>query len=497
MGDVILTMKGIDKSFPGVHALDHVDLEVRRGEVHALMGENGAGKSTLMKVLTGIYSKDEGTITFEGKEVEFTNPREAQDAGIVIVHQELNMLSHLTVAQNIFIGREFMKGKFIDDRKMNEEARKLFDQLGIDIDPTETMSRLTVGKQQMCEIAKAISHDAKVIIFDEPSAALTEAEIEELFKIIRDLRERQLGIVYISHRMDEIKVITDRVTVMRDGGYVGTLITKDCTKEDIINMMVGRVIYEDPKTESQVAKDAPVVLKVEHLNAGRMVQDVSFELHKGEILGFSGLMGAGRTETMRALFGADPKQSGDIYINGEKVDIKTPKDAVSHGIGYLSEDRKRFGIIVDKTVAENSTMASLDEYMKGLFIDKKKEKEVAQKYVDILKTKTPGVDQLVVNLSGGNQQKVVIAKWLVRNCDILIFDEPTRGIDVGAKSEIYHLMNELVAEGKSIIMVSSEMTEILRMSDRIVIMCEGRKTGELGIEEATQERIMHAATLRN
>ena len=497
MGDVILTMKGIDKSFPGVHALDHVDLEVRRGEVHALMGENGAGKSTLMKVLTGIYSKDEGTITFEGKEVEFTNPREAQDAGIVIVHQELNMLGHLTVAQNIFIGREFMKGKFIDDKRMNEEARKLFDQLGIDIDPTETMSRLTVGKQQMCEIAKAISHDAKVIIFDEPSAALTEAEIEELFKIIRDLRERQLGIVYISHRMDEIKVITDRVTVMRDGGYVGTLITKDCTKEDIINMMVGRVIYEDPKTESQVAKDAPVVLKVEHLNAGRMVQDVSFELHKGEILGFSGLMGAGRTETMRALFGADPKQSGDIYINGEKVDIKTPKDAVSHGIGYLSEDRKRFGIIVDKTVAENSTMASLDEYMKGLFIDKKKEKEVAQKYVDILKTKTPGVDQLVVNLSGGNQQKVVIAKWLVRNCDILIFDEPTRGIDVGAKSEIYHLMNELVAEGKSIIMVSSEMTEILRMSDRIVIMCEGRKTGELGIEEATQERIMHAATLRN
>ena len=497
MGDVILTMKGIDKSFPGVHALDHVDLEVRKGEVHALMGENGAGKSTLMKVLTGIYSKDEGTITFEGKEVEFTNPREAQDAGIVIVHQELNMLGHLTVAQNIFIGREFMKGKFIDDKKMNEEARKLFDQLGIDIDPTETMSRLTVGKQQMCEIAKAISHDAKVIIFDEPSAALTEAEIEELFKIIRDLRERQLGIVYISHRMDEIKVITDRVTVMRDGGYVGTLITKDCTKEDIINMMVGRVIYEDPKTESQVAKDAPVVLKVEHLNAGRMVQDVSFELRKGEILGFSGLMGAGRTETMRALFGADPKQSGDIYINGEKVDIKTPRDAVSHGIGYLSEDRKRSGIIVDKTVAENSTMATLDEYMKGLFIDKKKENEVAQKYVDILKTKTPGVDQLVVNLSGGNQQKVVIAKWLVRNCDILIFDEPTRGIDVGAKSEIYHLMNELVAEGKSIIMVSSEMTEILRMSDRIVVMCEGRKTGELGIEEATQERIMHAATLRN
>ena len=497
MGDVILTMKGIDKSFPGVHALDHVDLEVRKGEVHALMGENGAGKSTLMKVLTGIYHKDAGTITYEGKEVEFTNPREAQDAGIVIVHQELNMMGHLTVAQNIFIGREYMNGKLIDDKKMNEEAKKLFDQLGINIDPKETMSRLTVGKQQMCEIAKAISHDAKVIIFDEPSAALTEAEIEELFKIIRDLRDKQMGIVYISHRMDEIKVITDRVTVMRDGGYVGTLITKDSTKDDIINMMVGRVIYEDPKTESQVAPDAPVVLKVEHLNAGRMVKDVSFELHKGEILGFSGLMGAGRTETARALFGADPKDSGEIYVNGQKVDIKTPQDAVKCGIGYLSEDRKRFGIVVDKTVAENSTMATMENFMKGIFIDKKKEKDVAQEYVEALKTKTPSVDQLVVNLSGGNQQKVVIAKWLVRNCDILIFDEPTRGIDVGAKSEIYHLMNELVAEGKSIIMISSEMTEILRMSDRIVVMCEGRKTGELGIEEATQERIMHAATLRN
>ena len=307
MGEVILTMKGIDKSFPGVHALDHVNLEIRKGEVHALMGENGAGKSTLMKVLTGIYTKDSGTITYEGKEVEFASPRAAQEAGIVIVHQELNMMNHLTVAQNIFIGREMMNGKLINDAKMNEEAAKLFRQLNIDINPKEKMGNLTVGKQQMCEIAKAISHEAKVIIFDEPSAALTEAEIEELFKIIRDLRDKQLGIVYISHRMDEIKVITDRVTVMRDGGYVGTLITKDSTKDDIINMMVGRVIYEDPKTESNVAPDAPVVLKVDHLKAGKMVQDVSFELHKGEILGFSGLMGAGRTETARALFGADPK----------------------------------------------------------------------------------------------------------------------------------------------------------------------------------------------
>lgn len=497
MGEVILTMKGIDKSFPGVHALDHVDLEIRKGEVLALMGENGAGKSTLMKVLTGIYKKDEGTITYEGKEVEFENPRAAQAAGVVIVHQELNMMSHLTVAQNIFIGREIMKGKLIDDAKMNQEARKLFDRLNIDIDPTEKMGNLTVGKQQMCEIAKAISHEAKVIIFDEPSAALTESEIEELFKIIRDLRDKGLGIVYISHRMDEIKVITDRVTVMRDGTYVGTLITKDSTKDDIINMMVGRVIYEDPKTESNVAKDAPVVLKVEHLNAGKMVRDVSFELRKGEILGFSGLMGAGRTETARALFGADKKDSGDIYVNGKKVEINSPEDAVKNGIGYLSEDRKRYGCVVGKTVAENTTLASLENFMSGLFINKKKEDESAWEYVKALKTKTPTVDTEVVNLSGGNQQKVVIAKWLVRDCEILIFDEPTRGIDVGAKSEIYTLMNELVAQGKSIIMISSEMTEVLRMSDRIIVMCEGRKTGEIDISEATQENIMHMATQRN
>jgi len=496
MGEVILTMKGIDKSFPGVHALNHVDLEIRKGEVHALMGENGAGKSTLMKVLTGIYTKDEGTITYEGKEIEFSNPREAQDAGVVIVHQELNMMGHLTVAQNIFAGREFKKGMFVDDAKMISEARKLFDRMCIDIDPTEIMSNLTVGKQQMCEIAKAISHDCKVIIFDEPSAALTESEIQELFKIIRDLKARDMGIVYISHRMDEIKVITDRVTVMRDGTYVGTLITEESTKDDIINMMVGRVIYEDPKSQSNVKPDAPVVLKVEHLNAGSMVKDVSFELRKGEILGFSGLMGAGRTEMARALFGADPKDGGDIYINGEHVIIHNPKDAVKNGIGYLSEDRKRFGIVTGKSVAENSTMATLVKYSNGIFINKKKERQVAEEYVKSLATKTPSVDQLVVNLSGGNQQKVVIAKWLIRDCEILIFDEPTRGIDVGAKSEIYHLMNQLVEQGKSIIMISSEMTEILRMSDRIVVMCEGKKTAEIDIADATQEKIMHAATLR-
>lgn len=494
MGEEILRMEKIDKSFPGVHALDHVDFDLKRGEVHALMGENGAGKSTLMKVLTGIYQKDSGKITYQGREVNYHSTREAQADGIVIVHQELNMVGDLTVAQNIFIGREFMHGPTIDDKKMITESRKLFERLKIDIDPSARMKDLTVGKQQMCEIAKAISHECKVIVFDEPSAALTEKEIDDLFAIIRDLRKQDLGIIYISHRMDEIKVITDRVTVMRDGTYVGTLITEDCTKEDIIKMMVGRVIYEQPKEKSLVSDDAPVVLKVENLNAGRMVQDVSFELHKGEILGFSGLMGAGRTETARAIFGADPKQSGKIYINGTEVDIKSPQDAVEHGIGYLSEDRKRYGIVVQKTIIENSTLACLEEYMSGISINKSKEKKATEKVIDELNIKTPSSDQLAVNLSGGNQQKVVIAKWLVKNCDILIFDEPTRGIDVGAKNEIYKLMNSLAAQGKSIIMISSEMTEILRMSDRIVIMCEGRVTGEIKIEDATQEMIMNKAT---
>ena len=495
VGEVILTMKDIDKSFPGVHALKKVNLEVRRGEIHALMGENGAGKSTLMKILTGIYFKDSGQIIYEGKEVAFTNPREAQDAGIAIVHQELNMMQQLTVAQNIFIGREYMKGKIIDDKRMNEEAAKLFEKLNISIDPSQVMGDLTVGKQQMCEIAKAISKEVKVLVFDEPTAALTDSEINELFKIIRDLREKGIGIIYISHRMDEIKIITDRVTVMRDGEYVGTLISKDCTKDDIINMMVGRTIYEEPKSVSNVPDNAPVVLKVEHLQAGKMVQDISFELRKGEILGFSGLMGAGRTETARVIFGADKKQGGDIYVNGKKVEINSPQDAVKAGIGYLSEDRKRYGVVLDKTIAENTTMASLEKFVKGLFIDKKGEESTAQDYVERLNTKTPTVTTPTLSLSGGNQQKVVIAKWLVRDCDILIFDEPTRGIDVGAKSEIYHLMNELATSGKSIIMISSELPEILRMSDRVLVMCEGRKTAEIPIEKASQEVIMQAATV--
>lgn len=496
MGDLILSMKGITKSFSGVAALKNAALDLKAGEVVALMGENGAGKSTLMKILTGIYSKDSGEIQYMGQEVCFKGPAESEEAGISIVHQELNMMNDLTVAQNLFIGREEMNGFLIDDKKMNEKARELFKVLKIDINPAEKIGNLTVGKQQMVEIAKAISSKAKVIIFDEPTAALTDSEIEELFKVIRDLKKQGTGMVYISHRMDEINVISDRVIVMRDGEYVGTLITKECCKDDIIKLMVGRAIFGEPKIASNVAKDAPVVLKCENLNRGKAVKDVSFELRKGEILGFSGLMGAGRTEVARLIFGADKKDSGKIFINGKEVAIHTPQDAVAHGIGYLSEDRKRYGLIVDKSVEENTVISSLNDFVKGFFIDKAKSKEVSQKYVESLKTKTPSVSQLVKKLSGGNQQKVVIAKWLVKNSDILIFDEPTRGIDVGAKSEIYALMERLAKEGKSIIMISSELPEVLRMSDRVIVMCEGRITGILDIAEANQEVIMQSATKR-
>ena len=494
---VILEMKGIVKSFGPVKALKGVDFDLRAGEVHALMGENGAGKSTLMKVLTGIYGANEGTIHYNGKQVEYSKPKEAMDDGIVIVHQELNMMNHLTVAQNIFIGREEInQGLFINDNAGNKKAKELFKLLKLDINPQEKVGNLTVGKQQMVEIAKALSMDAKIIVFDEPTAALTESEINELFAIIDDLRAKGVGIIYISHRMDEIARITDRVTVMRDGEYVGTVNTKETTKDEIIAMMVGRTIYEDPKAVSSVPEGAPVILEVEHLNSGSHVKDVSFVLHKGEILGFSGLMGAGRTEVARLLFGADKKDSGTIKINGKEVDIKNPQDAIREGIGYLSEDRKRYGCIVDMTIANNTVMTNLDKYIKGGLIDDGEIIKVSDEFVKQLRTKTPSSKQLVRNLSGGNQQKVVIAKWLEQNSDILIFDEPTRGIDVGAKSEIYSLMNELVAQGKSIIMISSELTEILRMSDRIVVMCEGRKTGELDISQATQERILALATDR-
>ena len=495
MAETLLVMKGIQKYFPGVHALDDCQFDLYPGEVHALIGENGAGKSTLMKILSGVYQKDGGTVLLDGKEIDVRNTLEAQHLGISIIHQEINLMQDLTVSENIFIGREPMKGFIVNKRRQDEDTNKLLDSIHLhDVRANTRVRTLTVAKQQMVEIAKALSFEqTRILIMDEPTAALTESEIEDLFKFIHMLKDRGVGIIYISHRMEELKQISDRVTVMRDGQYVGTRDTKDVSLDEIINMMVGRVIYEEPKTHSQVAPDAPVVLEVRDLTSPQ-VKGVSFQLHKGEILGLSGLMGAGRTETARLICGADPMTSGEVLVNGERVNIRTPNDAVKAGIGYLSEDRKRFGLCLGLAVADNVALPNLDTHLTGPLVDDGKIARTTEKYVKQINIKTPQIKTLARSLSGGNQQKVVLAKWLERNCDILIFDEPTRGIDVGAKSEIYKLMNDLAAQGKSIIMISSEMPELLRMSDRIVVMCEGKKTGELSIEEATQEKIMSLAT---
>lgn len=497
MNEVILQMKGIEKRFFGVHALKSVDFELRAGEVHALMGENGAGKSTLIKVLCGIHKRDGGEITYFSQPVNFANIAESQKAGISVIHQELNMMNHLTVAQNMYIGREPKKGFIIDDKKMERDAAELFARIGVNIDPSVPLGTLTVGKQQMVEIAKAVSHDCKLLVLDEPTAALTQPEVEELFKIMNDLRKKGIGMIYISHRMDEINRISDRVTVMRDGEYIDTVETVKTTKDDIVKMMVGRVIYGDKKEKSNVPEDAPVVLEVKDLNAGKEVKDVCFSLRKGEILGFAGLMGAGRTEVARAIYGADCKDSGEIFINGQKVRIRTPQEAVEKGICYLSEDRKRYGLMLDKSVAENTAIASVDDFIQCGIINDRRLKEESAKYNEMLRTKTPSMEQQLKNLSGGNQQKVIVARWLMKDCDIFIFDEPTRGIDIGAKSEMYALMEDLASKGKSIIMISSELAEIQRLSDRVIVMCEGRITGELDVADATQEEIMRYATMRD
>jgi ribose transport system ATP-binding protein len=499
MDTVLVRMEGIEKSFPGVHALSNCQFELQRGEIHALVGENGAGKSTLMKILSGVYKKDSGTIYVRGEQVEFHNTKQAQTHGISIIHQELNLMKHLTAAQNIFIGREHSQKLpfLVDDKTINEKTRQLFEMIHLDLDPRVKIAELTVAKQQMVEIAKALSYNMDVLIMDEPSSALSDTEIEDLFKVIRHLKEQGKGIVYITHRMEEIKQICDRVTVMRDGHYIATTPIHDITIEQIIAQMVGREVYDTVHSHGDTTKNE-VVLEVKNLNQGKKVRDVSFKLHKGEILGFAGLLGAGRTETARAIFGADPKDTGEIYIKGKKVDIRHPKDAVKHGLGYLSEDRKQYGLALNLSVETNTVMASLERFITPLgTVDAKKTRAVAQEFVERLKTKTPSINQITKNLSGGNQQKVVISKWLVRDCDILIFDEPTRGIDVGAKSEIYKLLNELADEGKSIIMISSELPEILRMSHRVLVMCEGKVTGILPAAECTQEKIMYYATMRN
>ncbi len=494
---LLLSLSNVEKSFPGVKALRGVRFDLRAGEVHALMGENGAGKSTLMKIITGVYQPDAGEIEVDGQAVTVPGPRAAQHLGISIIHQELFLMNHLTAAQNIFIGREPRKGfgMFVDEGKMRADTAALFARMKVDIHPDVEVGTLTVARQQLVEIAKALSFNSRVLIMDEPTSALNETEVDHLFAIIEDLKRQGVGIVYITHKMDEVKRIADRVTVMRDGQYIDTLPAASTDMATIISLMVGRELADSSRAEGHAQNE--VVLSVRGLNRGKAIRNVSFELRKGEILGFAGLMGAGRTEVARAIFGADPIDSGEITIHGKTQAIASPKDAVRLGLAYLSEDRKHFGLVTGMSVGDNITMASWPRFTRGrVFMDDSRMREASKDYVAKLKVKTPSVFQETRLLSGGNQQKVVIAKWLLRDCDILIFDEPTRGIDIGAKAEIYRLLQNLASQGKAIIVISSELPEVLRLSHRILVMCEGRITGELDGREASQEAIMHLATLR-
>ncbi len=498
MVNSIIQMKNISKSFPGVKALDDVSFYLNVGEAHALVGENGAGKSTLMKILSGIYTKDSGTILMNNEEVSINNVRDAQDLGIIMIHQDLNLMNHLTVAENIFIGREFKKTMplFLDSKTQNEKSREIFARLNLEIDPTVKVGDLSVAKQQMVEIAKALSYDSKILIMDEPTSSLTDSEIEDLFRVVRTLKEEGRSIIYISHRLEELKQITDRITVMRDGLYIDTVQTQEADIDEVIKMMVGREIFAEKQDELK-NKEAPMALQVENLNAGKMVQDVSFHVRQGEILGFAGLVGAGRTEVAKAIFAAEKYESGDIYIHGSKVKIKTPSDAVKAGLAYLSEDRRQFGLALGLNVDENISLADMEEFSSLGFIKFNKSERNSQKQKEVLDIKTPSLKQKAKFLSGGNQQKVVLAKWLTRNSDIIIFDEPIRGIDVGAKNEIYKLLNELADQGKAIIVISSELPEIIRVCNRVLVMCEGRITGEAVGEDINQNQIMQYAVNRN
>lgn len=493
MNEVIVSMEDITKSFPGVKALDHVRFELRSGEVMALLGENGAGKSTLMKILSGVYTRDGGTMKIFGKEYGDLTPKQAQEAGVAIIHQELNMCRHLSVTENMFLGREKMNGIVLSNKEMEEEARKILEELKIDLNPNQVVGELPVSKQQMVEIAKALSTNAKILIMDEPTSALTAREIEDLFRIIRDLKAKGCGIVYISHRLEELQHIVDRVTIMRDGQYITTMNFADTNLDEIIANMVGREIKEKfPRVSCEKGKK---ILEVKHLNAGRMVRDVSFELFEGEIVGFAGLMGAGRTETTRAIFGVDPKESGEIILDGKEVKISKPADAIKAGIVLAPEDRKKDGLCTKLSIRHNMALPNLDLLCNKLgVVNHKKEIKMCDEAVENLKIKTPNVEINADNLSGGNQQKVVVGKWLARNSRVVIFDEPTRGIDVAAKVEIYNLMNKLKQEGIGVMFVSSEMPEVMGIADRIIVMCDGRITGELSAAEATQNEILTMAT---
>ncbi len=493
MNEVIVSMENIVKTFPGVKALDHVRFELRSGEVMALLGENGAGKSTLMKILSGVYTRDGGAMSIFGKEYGDLTPKMAQEAGVAIIHQELNMCRHLSVTENMFLGREKRNGIILSNREMENEARKILEELKIDLDPGQVVGELPVSKQQMVEIAKALSTNARILIMDEPTSALTAREIEDLFRIIRDLKSKGCGIVYISHRLEELEHIVDRVTVMRDGQYITTMNFADTTLDEIIANMVGREIKEKfPRVECKKGKK---ILEVRGLNAGRMVRDVSFDLYEGEIVGFAGLMGAGRTETTRAIFGVDPKESGQILLNGQEVQIRKPSDAIRAGIVLAPEDRKKDGLCTKLSIRQNIALPNLDLLCdKAGVVSRRKETEMCDQAVKNLKIKTPNVEINADNLSGGNQQKVVVGKWLARDSKVVIFDEPTRGIDVAAKVEIYNLMNKLKAEGIGVMFVSSEMPEVMGIADRIIVMCDGRITGELMASEATQNEILTLAT---
>ena len=486
----ILEMHDIVKNFPGVKALKGVQLKVRPGTVHTLMGENGAGKSTLMKCLIGIYQATSGQIIFDGKEVRYKSTLQAMEDGISMIPQEMSPVLERSVCENVWIGREPKKGLFVDHKRMRRECIELFDRLKLDLTPDAKMKDLTVAKMQMVEIAKAVSHNSKIVIMDEPTSALTESEVEDLFRIIADLKAKGVAIIYISHKMDEIFRISDEITIFRDGEYIHSDLAKNLNIDQVIQYMVGREVKNMfPKVECPIGEP---ILRVEGLSSGKAVKNVSFELHRGEILGFAGLVGAGRTETMEAVFGMRQMTSGKVYKNGKEIHIRSPKDAISHGIGMLTEDRRANGIIGILGITENLTIANWGKY--GFPMKHKKMREDTLEYIGKIRIKTPSEKTKIMNLSGGNQQKVLMARWLLTNPDILIVDEPTRGIDVGAKAEIHQLISEMVRAGKAVIVISSEMTEVMGVADRIVVMHEGEMTGILDRKDFSQDTIMRYAT---
>lgn len=488
----LLVMRGIAKSFPGVQALRGVSLTLHPGEVLALLGENGAGKSTLMKVLGGAHRADAGSIEIDGREARFHSPQDARRAGVAVIYQEFNLVPGLTACENIFLGQELARAGFVRRTAERQGAAELFQRLGVEIDLDAPCRRLTTAQQQLVEIAKALAFEARIIVMDEPSAALTSHEVERLFTVIRDLQKQDIGVIYISHRLDEIFRIADRVTILRDGANVGERPVAGLTRHQMIEMMVGRELKDEfPK---RVAAIGAPRLEVVGLCRGRAVRDVSFAVRRGEIVALTGLIGAGRTETVRLIFGADAREAGEVRLDDNLLAIRTPRDAIGAGIGLLTEDRKLQGLVLSHSARENFGLPNLPWLSRRGFVQVEREREEFAGYARTLQIKTPHAEQPVGHLSGGNQQKVVLAKWLARNCDVLIFDEPTRGIDVGAKYEIYLLMNELAAEGKAIIMISSEMPEVLGMADRILVMHDGRVTGEIAdVAHATQEQVMQLA----